>query len=73
MDVAHIQVGLQWRIQSWSQVGFPRDTFKGLVKVSASNGVIRVDWKQSWPGGGVSGQPENPPGYATGSMQTRGI
>ena len=25
-----------------------------------------VDLKKLWPGGGVSGQPENPPGYATG-------
>ena len=40
-------------------------TFKGLVKVGASKGVIRVDLKKTWSGGGVSGQPENPPGYAT--------
>ena len=26
--------------------------FKGLVKVGASKGVIRVDLKKSWPGGG---------------------
>ena len=37
------------------------DKFKGLVKVGASNlsmGVIRVDLKKSWPGGGLSGKPE---------------
>ena len=37
------------------------------MKVGASKCVIRVDLKKSWPGGGVSGQPENPPGYATGN------
>ena len=26
-------------------------TFKGLVKVGASKGVLRVDLKKSWPGG----------------------
>ena len=26
--------------------------------------VSAPDLKKSWPGGGVSGQPENPPGYA---------
>ena len=36
------------------------------MKVGASKGVIRVDLKKAWPGGGVSGQPENLPGYATG-------
>ena len=56
----------QWHIQRWSQGGFPSHTFKWLLKVSASKGVIRVDLKKSWSeGGGVSGQPENPPGYAT--------
>ena len=35
------------------------------MKVSASNGVIRVDLKKIMAGGGVSGQPENPPVYAT--------
>ena len=36
------------------------------MKVGAGKGVIGVDLKKSWPGGGgVSGQPENPPGYAT--------
>ena len=40
--------------------GFPSDTFKGLVKVSASNGVIKVDWKQSWPGGGFPGNQKTP-------------
>ena len=45
--------------------GFPSHTFKGLVKVSASNSVIRVDLKKNHGRGGVSGQPENPPGYAT--------
>ena len=44
--------------------GFPSHTFKGLVKVSASNSVIRVGLKKIMAGG-VSGQPENPPGYAT--------
>ena len=39
-----------------------------LVKVGASKGVIRVDLKNTWPGGG-SGQPENPPGYATGLLK----
>ena len=38
--------------------------FKGLVKVGASKGVIRVDLKKIMARG-VSGQPENPPGYAT--------
>ena len=37
---------------------------KGLVKVGASNGVTPLIKKKLWPGGG-SGQPENPPGYAT--------
>ena len=44
------------------------DKFKGLVKVGASNlsmGVIRVDLKKIMARG-VSGQPENPPGCATG-------
>ena len=45
--------------------GFPSHKFKGLVKVSASNSVIRVDLKKIMAGGGVSGQPENPPGCAT--------
>ena len=35
------------------------------MKVGASEGVLRVDLNKSWPGGGFSGQPENPPGYAT--------
>ena len=39
---------------------------KSLVRVSVSNGVTPIaDLKKPWPGG-VSGQPENPPGYATG-------
>ena len=42
----------QWRIQSWSQGGFPSHKFKGLVKVSASNSVIRVDLKKIMAGGG---------------------
>ena len=46
----------QWRIQSWSQGGggggFPSHTFKGLVKVSASYSVIRVDLKKIMAGGG---------------------
>ena len=37
---------------------------KGLVKVGAGKGVIRVDLKKHGRGG-VSEQPENPPGYAT--------
>ena len=46
--------------------GFPSHIFKGLVTVVARMVVIRVGLKKSWPGGGgVSGQPENPPGYAT--------
>ena len=41
-------------------------TFKGLVKVGASKGVIRVDLTNIMArGGGVSGQPEKKPGYAT--------
>ena len=41
-----------WRIQSWSQGGFPKThKFEGLVKVGASKGVIRVDLKKAWPGG----------------------
>ena len=35
-----------WRIQSWSQKGFPK-VVKWLVKVGANKGV-----KKSWPGGG---------------------
>ena len=35
------------------------DKFKELVKVGASNLSMG---EKSWPGGGVSGQPENPPG-----------
>ena len=39
------------------------------MKVGARKGVIRVDFKKNMAGGGrgVSGQPENPPGYATGT------
>ena len=42
-------------------------SFKCLAKVGANKGVIVSHLKQkSWPGGGVvSGQPKNPPGYAT--------
>ena len=40
--------------------GFPSHKCKGLVKVSASNGVIRVDWEKIMAGGGGSGKPENP-------------
>ena len=40
-------------------------TFKWLVKVGASKGVIRVDLKKIMAGGGVSGQPKKPSGYAT--------
>ena len=37
------------------------------MKVGASNGVTPpLIKKKSWPGGGVSGQPEKKPGYATG-------
>ena len=41
--------------------------FKWLVKVGACKDVNPLIKKKSWPGGGggVSGQPENPPGYAT--------
>ena len=39
------------------------------MKVGASKGVIMVDFKNTWPGGGGSGQPENPPGYATGLLK----
>ena len=43
-----------------------RRTSKWLVSVGASNGVTPLIKRKSWPGGGgVSGQPENPPGYAT--------
>ena len=35
-------------------------TFKGLVKVGVSKGVIRVYLKKIMAGVGVSGQPENP-------------
>ena len=46
--------------------------FKWLVKVGACKDVNPLIKKKSWPGGGVSGQPENPPGYATvlGNMAT---
>ena len=40
--------------------------FKWLVKFGACKDVNPLISKKSWPGGGVSGQPENPPGYATG-------
>ena len=40
---------------------------KWLVRVSASNGVIPLI-KKIMAARGVSGQPENPPGYATGCM-----
>ena len=41
--------------------GFPSHKFKGLVKVSASNGVIRVDWKKIMAGGrGFPGNQNNP-------------
>ena len=53
------------RIRSWSQGRFPSHKFKGLVKVGAGKGVTRVDLKKNMAGG-VSGQPENSPGYATG-------
>ena len=39
------------------------DKFKGLVKVGASNlsmGVIRVDLKKSWPGGGFPSNQKTP-------------
>ena len=39
--------------------------FKWLVQVGACKDVNLLIKKKSWPGGGVSGQPENPPGYAT--------
>ena len=42
-------------------------TFNGMVKVGAGKGVIRVDLKNMAGGGVVSGQPENPLGYATGN------
>ena len=38
--------------------------FKWLVKVGACKDVNPLILKKSWPGG-VSGQPENPLGYAT--------
>ena len=38
---------------------------KWLVRVGASNGVTPLIKKNHGRGGGVSGQPENPPGYAT--------
>ena len=40
-----LSLPLQWRIQSWSHGGFPSHKFKGLLKVGASKGVIRVDFK----------------------------
>ena len=40
---------------------------KRLVKVGASNGVTPLI-KKNYGRGGVSGQPENPPGYATGIL-----
>ena len=36
-----------------------------LVRVGASKGVTPCLIKKIMDGGGVSGQPENPPGYAT--------
>ena len=39
---------------------------KWLVRVGASNGVTPHRFKKNHGrGGGVSGQPENPPGYTT--------
>ena len=38
--------------------------FKWLVKIGACKDVNPLIKKKSWPEG-VSGQPENPPGYAT--------
>ena len=38
--------------------------FEGLVKVGAGKAVVRADLKKIMAGG-ASGQPENPPGYAT--------
>ena len=38
--------------------------FKWLVKVGACKDVNPLIKKKLWPGG-VPGQPENPPGYAT--------
>ena len=58
-DGEHIGPTEQWRIQRWSQGGFPSHTFKGLVKVGASKGVIRVDYKKNH-GRGVPGN-QNPP------------
>ena len=56
---------IQWRIQSWSQGGFPSRKFKWLVKVGECKDVNPLIKKNHGPGGGVSGQPENPPEYAT--------
>ena len=39
-------------------------TFRWLVKVGASR-VSPPDLRKSWTWGGISGQPRNPPGYAT--------
>ena len=38
--------------------GGPSHTFKWLLKVCASKGVVRVDLKNHGRGGGGSGQPE---------------
>ena len=41
---------------------------KRLKKFNDLNLAALPHWLQKpWPGGGVSGQPENPPGYATGT------
>ena len=60
---------MHWRIQSWSEGGFPN-----VANVSGRSGSVPVtvsppDLKNH--GGGVSVQPENPPGYAT-AMRDQG-
>ena len=42
--------------------------FKWLVKVGACKDVNPLIKKKIMAGGGVSGQPENPPGYATADV-----
>ena len=43
--------------------------FKWLVKVGACKDVNPLIKKNHGRGGGVSGQPENPPGYATATVE----
>ena len=55
---------MQWRIQRWSQGGITKGTnvsgWRRSVSVTLSPPMIKT---KSMPRGGVSGQPENPPGY----------